>query len=217
VLIAEHQTAGRGRLDRSWTSPPRAGLTFSVVVRPETPIRTWGWLPLLAGVALYEALAAVTGVDLALKWPNDLLHRPSEAKLAGILAQTGGTAVIIGIGLNVTTTREELPVETASSLALCSSAEVDRTVLLAGILRRLDARLAQWSAADGDAEASGLATDYRSACATLGRDVTVTTTTGHAITGRAVGIDPDGRLQVETDGQVESIGAGDVEHLRPGN
>ena len=77
MLVAEHQHAGRGRLDRSWTSPPRAGLTFSIVLRPTVPIRTWGWLPLLAGVALDEAVAAATGVPVALKWPNDLLHGPS--------------------------------------------------------------------------------------------------------------------------------------------
>ena len=110
VLVAEHQTSGRGRLARTWSSPPRAGLTFSVVVRPDVPIRTWGWLPLLTGVAVREALAETTGCELALKWPNDVLHAPSERKLAGILAQTSGEAVVIGIGLNVTTTEDELPV-----------------------------------------------------------------------------------------------------------
>ena len=178
LLVAEHQVAGRGRLDRTWTSPARAGLTFSVVLRPQAPIHTWGWLPLLTGVALHEALVAATGVDLALKWPNDLLALPSEQKLAGILAQTSGETVVVGIGLNVTTTRDELPVESGTSLALCGATELDRTALLVEILRRLDARAAQWADVDGDARACGLAEDYRLQCATLGREVSVSTTTG---------------------------------------
>lgn len=215
VLVAEHQTAGRGRLDRSWSSPPRAGLTFSVVLRPQAPIRTWGWLPLLTGVALHEALADATGLALALKWPNDLLCAASEGKLAGILAQTSGAAVVIGIGLNVTTTREELPVESASSLELCGAREPDRTLLLIEALRRLDVRAAQWEQAGGDAEACGVARDYRRRCATLGREVTVTTTDGGSVTGRALDIDADGRLLVQRADRVEAIGAGDVQHLRP--
>src|SRR5215467_7750811 len=86
VLVAEHQTAGRGRLDRAWTSPPRSGLTFSVLVRPGTPLATWGWLPLLTGVAVCDAVNA-TGVDAALKWPNDLLVGAQGRKAAGILVQ----------------------------------------------------------------------------------------------------------------------------------
>jgi BirA family transcriptional regulator, biotin operon repressor / biotin---[acetyl-CoA-carboxylase] ligase len=215
VLVAEYQTAGRGRLERSWTSPRGAGLTFSVVLRPQAPIRTWGWLPLLAGVALREALADATGLALSLKWPNDLLCAESEGKLAGILAQTSGEAVVIGVGLNVTTTRAELPVETASSLELCGARDPDRTRLLVSVLRRLDARAAQWDDVAGDAEACALADDYRRHCATLGREVTVTTTDGAAITGRALDIDADGRLLVQRDDRVEAVGAGDVEHLRP--
>lgn len=214
VLVAEHQHAGRGRLDRTWTSPARAGLTFSVVVRPDVPIRTWGWLPLLTGVAVREALVDTTGCEVALKWPNDLLHGTSEGKLAGILAQTSGEAVVIGVGLNVTTTEEELPVETATSLQLCGVHNLDRTQLLVAILRCLDTRLAQWSDVGGDAEACGLAADYRHACATLGREVSVSTTAGPVVTGQAIGIDSDGRLQVEHDGRVEIVGAGDVQHLR---
>jgi BirA family transcriptional regulator, biotin operon repressor / biotin---[acetyl-CoA-carboxylase] ligase len=214
VLVAEHQHAGRGRLDRTWISPARAGLTFSVALRPDAPIRTWGWLPLLTGVAVREALVETTGCELALKWPNDVLYSPSEGKLAGILAQTSGEAVVIGVGLNVTTTEEELPVETATSLQLCGARTLDRTELLVAILRRLDGRLAQWSDVAGDAEACGLAAAYRTACATLGRAVSVSTTAGPVVTGRAVGIDHDGRLQVEHDGLVEVVGAGDVEHLR---
>jgi BirA family biotin operon repressor/biotin-[acetyl-CoA-carboxylase] ligase len=203
VRIAEHQTAGRGRLERTWTSPPRAGLTFSVLLRPVAPVVTWGWLPLLAGVALHDAIAGT-----ALKWPNDLLV--GELKVAGILAQTGGDTVVIGIGVNVTTTAEELPVPTATSLAL-SGLSTDRTQLLIDILSALDVRYERWSAADGDAEACGLADAYRAACATLGREVAVTGTDGEVVRGIAEEIDSSGRLRVA--GRL--IGAGDVEHLRP--
>jgi BirA family biotin operon repressor/biotin-[acetyl-CoA-carboxylase] ligase len=203
VLVAEHQSAGRGRLDRTWTSPPRAGLTFSVLLRPAPPVATWGWLPLLAGAALHDAIKGTS-----LKWPNDLLV--GERKVAGILAQTGGDTVVIGIGLNVTTTADELPVPTATSLAL-EGLPHDRMELLIGILAALDKRYAQWSDVRGDAEACGLAAAYRAACATLGREIAVTGTDGTVVRGVAEAIDASGRLLVG--GQV--IGAGDVEHLRP--
>ncbi|MGH8861005.1 MAG: biotin--[acetyl-CoA-carboxylase] ligase [Jatrophihabitantaceae bacterium] len=215
VLVAEHQIAGRGRLERTWESPARAGLTFSVLLRPAAPVAGWGWLPLLTGLAVHDALTRVAGAGPALKWPNDVLCGPAEAKVAGILAQTADRAVVVGVGLNVTTTREELPVDTATSLALCGAHELDRAVLLIAILRRLDDRLERFEAARGDAAGCGLDVDYRQACATIGRDVTVSTTTGATVTGRAVGIDRDGRLLVDRDGSVEAIGAGDVEHLRP--
>lgn len=213
VLVAEHQTSGRGRLDRAWTSPPGAGLTFSVLVRPTPPIPTWGWLPLLAGVALRDAVAATTGVPVVLKWPNDLLYEPTELKLAGILAQTSGPAVVIGIGLNVSMSEDELPVGTATSLALCG-ADVDRTRLLVEILIRLDDWLHRWSEADGVASTAGLADAYREACATLGRRVSVSTTSGTVVVGVAQDLDPDGRLVLDVDGESHAIGAGDVEHLR---
>jgi BirA family biotin operon repressor/biotin-[acetyl-CoA-carboxylase] ligase len=106
-------------------------------------------------------------------------------------------------------------VPTATSLQLCGVDGVDRTELLAAILARIDARSAQWADVGGDAEACGLAAAYRAACATLDREVTVTTTSGTAVTGTARGIDHDGRLQVDVGGRIEVVGAGDVEHLRP--
>jgi BirA family biotin operon repressor/biotin-[acetyl-CoA-carboxylase] ligase len=215
LLAAEDQLAGRGRLDRSWVTPPRAGLTFSVLLRPSAPITTWGWLPLLAGVALQESVASVTGLGAVLKWPNDLLAGPRELKLAGILAQTSGVGVVVGIGLNVSTTAAELPVDTATSLLLCGTGDIDRTALLAAVAARIDQRAAQWEDVGGDAEACGLAEAYRGLCTTIGRDVVVTTLDGKALQGRADGVDPDGRLQVAIDGVVHSVGAGDVEHVRP--
>ena len=213
LLAAEDQVAGRGRLDRTWITPPRAGLTFTVLLRPTTPMTTWGWLPLLAGVALHDAVREVTGVDTRLKWPNDLLAA-DERKLAGILAQTTGEAVAVGIGLNVSTQADELPVETATSLALCG-AEADRTALLIAIAAQLDHRVLQWTDVNGDAEACGLAADYSAACLTLGREVRVSTLDGTQLEGHAVRIGADGRLLVDIDGVLTAIGAGDVAHLRP--
>jgi BirA family biotin operon repressor/biotin-[acetyl-CoA-carboxylase] ligase len=213
VLAAEHQQAGRGRFDRSWASPPRAGLTFSALLRPGVPIQHWGWLPLLAGVALYEAVGEVTGLPVSLKWPNDLLAADGR-KLAGVLAQTSGHAVVIGIGLNVDTTAAELPVDTATSLALAGAAGLDRTELLIAILSRLDARYAQWADVAGDAEACGLAAAYRADCATLGQQVRVALADGARLTGVALDVDEIGRLLVRTDAGEQAVGAGDVEHVR---
>jgi BirA family transcriptional regulator, biotin operon repressor / biotin---[acetyl-CoA-carboxylase] ligase len=214
VLVAEHQLAGRGRFDRTWTSPPRAGLTFSALLRPSVPMADWGWLPLLAGMALREAVADVLGLDTGLKWPNDLLAADGR-KLAGILAQTAGPVVVVGIGLNVSTSEAELPVETATSLLLAGAEVVDRSALLVAILRRLDARYAQWSDCEGDAAACGLAEAYRSACTTLGRDVHVRLAADDVVEGTAVDVDDRGRLLVRTQSGDQPVGAGDVEHVRP--
>ncbi len=131
-----------------------------------------------------------------------------------MLAQTNGAAVVVGIGLNVSTTEAELPAG-ATSLALCGAAPVDRGALLVAILGRLDAWVVRWVDAGGDAEACGLAPAYRAACATIGQVVAVSGTDGGLTRGEAVGIDAIGRLQVLVDGAVRTIGAGDVEHVRP--
>ena len=108
VLVAEAQTAARGRLGRRWTSPPRAALTFSVLLRPRgVPPALLGWVPLLAGVAAASAVRAVTGVEATLKWPNDVLA--DGGKLGGILAERSGPAVVVGIGINVWQDRAGLP------------------------------------------------------------------------------------------------------------
>jgi BirA family transcriptional regulator, biotin operon repressor / biotin---[acetyl-CoA-carboxylase] ligase len=120
VLVAEAQTAGRGRMGRRWISPPRRALTFSVLLRPAVPARLLGWAPLLAGVAVASALQRTAGVDARLKWPNDVLV--DGAKIAGILAERWGNAVVIGTGINVLQQRGELPVPTATSLLVAQGA-----------------------------------------------------------------------------------------------
>ncbi|MGY1731899.1 biotin--[acetyl-CoA-carboxylase] ligase [Geodermatophilus sp. SYSU D01045] len=212
VLVAEHQAAGRGRLDRTWTSPPRAGLTVSVLLRPDVPAARRGWLPLLTGVALAEAVGEVTGVRTSLKWPNDLLAADG-AKLAGILAEGVGTAVVVGTGLNVGTRREELP-PTGSSLTLVTGAPVDRGPVLLAYLRALERRYTAWTAALGDPVATGLAADYLARCSTVGAEVAVTLPDGSTLAGTATAVDWDGRLVVRTDDGTVELASGDVQHVR---
>ena len=212
VLVAEHQVAGRGRLDRTWISPPRAGLTVSFLLRPDVPATRRGWLPLLTGVALAESVAEVTGVLPTLKWPNDLLARDGR-KLAGILAETSGTAVVVGVGLNVSTSVEELP-DTGTSLARITGATVDRAPLLLGFLRAVERRYRRWSTQLGDPMSSELAQDYLSWCSTVGTTVAVALPDGSTLQGHAEAIDWDGRLVIATAGGRVELASGDVTHVR---
>ncbi|WP_030202026.1 biotin--[acetyl-CoA-carboxylase] ligase [Streptomyces sp. NRRL S-87] len=218
VLVAEEQTAGRGRLDRSWTAPARSGLFFSVLLEPTgVPVEQWGWLPLLAGVATAEAVARTAGVDTALKWPNDVLVtvEGEERKTGGILAERAGDGIVVGIGLNVTLSADELPVPGAGSLALAKAAGTDRDPLLRAVLRSLEAWYGHWRAAGGDAARSGVLEAYTAGCATLGRRVRADLPGGREVVGRAEALDADGRLVIVTDGGGrETVGAGDVVHLR---
>ena len=212
VLVAEHQAAGRGRLDRVWTSPPGAGLTVSFLLRPDVPSARRGWLPLLTGVALAEAVGEVPGVRASLKWPNDLLAA-GGAKLAGILAEVGNGAVVVGVGLNVSTRADELP-ETGTSLALEAGRPVDRAAVLLQFLRGFERRYLLWVQALGDPVSSGLARDYLAWCSTVGADVVVTLPDGSTLEGVAESVDWDGRLVVRTAQDVVELASGDVRHLR---
>jgi BirA family transcriptional regulator, biotin operon repressor / biotin---[acetyl-CoA-carboxylase] ligase len=213
VLVAEHQAAGRGRLDRTWASPPRAGLTVSVLLRPGVPAARRGWLPLLTGVALAEAVGEVPGVRTALKWPNDLLASDGR-KLAGILAEVGSGAVVVGVGLNVSTRAEELP-DTATSLALAAGRPVDRAAVLLSYLRALERRYLDWGQHLGDPVSSGLARDYLAWCSTVGATVAVTLPDGSVLEGVAESVDWDGRLVVRGPGGPVPLASGDVRHVRP--
>ncbi|MGW5348718.1 biotin--[acetyl-CoA-carboxylase] ligase, partial [Streptomyces sp. NPDC004050] len=202
VLVAEEQTAGRGRLDRSWVAPARSGLFFSVLLKPggAVPQERWGWLTLLAGVATSAGLARAAGVDTALKWPNDLLVtvEGEERKAAGILAERVADGIVIGIGLNVSLTEDELPVPQAGSLALAKAAVTDREPLLKAVLRSLEEWYGNWRAAGGDPAASGLQEAYAAQCATLGRHVRADLPGGRSLTGTAEAVDAEGRLVVRT-------------------
>ncbi|MFD5001735.1 biotin--[acetyl-CoA-carboxylase] ligase [Streptomyces mutabilis] len=219
VLVAEEQTAARGRLDRRWSAPPRSGLFFSVLLRPaEVPVQRWGWLPLLTGVAVATGLSRVAGVDTALKWPNDLLVTvgDEERKAGGILAERAGDdGVVIGVGINVSLRADELPVPRAGSLALAGAANTDRDPLLRGVLRSLEDWYGRWREAEGDPEVSGLQETYAAGCATLGRMVRAELPGDRSLVGEAVAVDGDGRLVLATAAGVqEPVGAGDIVHLR---
>jgi len=217
IVVAEQQVAGRGRRDRVWVSPARAGLTVSVLLRPgDVPQRHWAWLPLLAGVALRDAVQRIAEVDAALKWPNDLLV--GDGKAAGILAEVTGDAVVLGIGLNVTTRADELPPTTglpATSLLLAGARSTDRDPLLRALLRGLAQWYAGWREAGGDAEMCGLLGAYRRGCATLGRQVRVQLPGGEELAGEATTVDADGQMVIRTaDGTAHRVSAGDVVHVR---
>jgi BirA family biotin operon repressor/biotin-[acetyl-CoA-carboxylase] ligase len=210
VVVAERQNAGRGRLDRQWVSPPRAGLTLSVVLKP--PSR-YQWLPLLAGVALVETVRRLGEVDAVLKWPNDLLI--DGRKCAGILAESVGESVVLGIGLNVTLREPELPRPDATSLLLAGSTCVDRDPLLRALLRTLAGWYLRWRDAAGDPETSGLREAYRVHCGTLGQAVRVALPDGSQLVGTASDVDGAGRLVVTgPDGVPTAVAAGDIEHVR---
>jgi BirA family transcriptional regulator, biotin operon repressor / biotin---[acetyl-CoA-carboxylase] ligase len=220
VLVAEEQTAGRGRLDRQWTAPARSGLFFSVLLKPtDVPVPRWGWLPLLTGVAVATGLSRAAGVDTALKWPNDLLVTVGgeERKAGGILAERAGEdGVVVGVGINVTLKEDELPVPQAGSLALAGAVSTDRDPLLRALLRSLEDWYRIWRAAAGDPVASGLQETYAAGCATLGRLVRAELPGDRSVVGEAVAIDGDGRLVLVTqEGAREAVGAGDIVHLRP--
>jgi BirA family biotin operon repressor/biotin-[acetyl-CoA-carboxylase] ligase len=217
IVVAEQQTAGRGRRDRQWVSPPRAGLTVSVLLRPAgVPSGRWGWLPLLAGVALRDAVHRITELDATLKWPNDLLVH--DAKCAGILAEVTGDAVVIGMGLNVTTRVGELPPVTglpATSLQIAGAKSTDREPLLKALLRGLAQWYAGWRYTGGDAEMCGLLGAYRRGSSTIGRQVRVELPAGADLSGTATDVDADGQLVIRSaDGYVHRVSAGDVRHVR---
>lgn len=220
VLVAEEQTAGRGRLDRQWTAPARSGLFFSVLLKPTgVPVSRWGWLPLLTGVAVATGLSRAAGIDTALKWPNDLLVTVGgeERKAGGILAERAGDdGVVVGVGINVTLREDELPVPQAGSLLLAGAITTDRDPLLRAVLRSLEDWYGRWRDAGGDPTASGLQETYVAGCATLGRTVRAELPGDRSLVGEAVAIDGDGRLVIATEeGVQEPVGAGDIVHLRP--
>lgn len=220
VLVAEAQTAGRGRLDRTWTAPARSGLFLSVLLSPgrDVPTERWGWLPLLTGVAVASGLARAAGVDTALKWPNDLLVTVGgeERKAGGILAERAGDEhVVVGVGLNVSLSAAELPVPGAGSLALAGALSLDRETLLRAVLRSLEQWYGDWRAVGGDPGASRLQEAYAAGCATLGRRVRAELPGDRELVGVAEAIDGDGRLVIGAEGGGrEAVAAGDIVHLR---
>lgn len=211
VVTTDHQSAGRGRLDRTWVTPARSAIAVSVLLSPnQVPIKNWVWLPMLVGLAV-DATVNAAGVSSALKWPNDVIV--GDRKLAGILLERiespAGAAVVAGMGLNVSMTTDELPVAEATSLAIAGATALDRTVLLRSYLRNLEALYTAWVAAEGS-PAAGIHDSYVRRCATLGQRVKVSTPDARETAGMAEAIDENGRLVVGG----QPFSAGDVVHVR---
>lgn len=218
VLIAAEQTSGRGRHTRVWETPPgQLAISAVVRVRPDAVVHL-GWLSLLTGLAVHDAVSAVAGAALELKWPNDVLA-PGRGKLSGILSEfrsvadpdgrpSGGVAVI-GTGLNLDLPAGTVP-GTAASIGSLTGRPVDQTSVAAAYLRALSERLAAWP--DRIAE---LAESYRAVSATLGSRVRLLLPGDTEVIGDAVDIDDEGRIVVDgPDGRI-TASAGDVTHLRP--
>lgn len=204
IVVADAQEAGRGRQGRSWLADPGDALLASIIVRPTLEPSRWGLLPLLTGVAAAVAIEQRTGVHVGLKWPNDLVF--DARKLGGILCEADpGEWAVLGIGINVSSSPAS---ETeATSLAAAGALRLDRADLAASLLSAVDAVLRSPDAA---------MIRYEERSVTVGMRVRASTLDGGAIVGLAIGLDPDGALQIETDdGEVARVHAGDVEHLRP--
>jgi BirA family biotin operon repressor/biotin-[acetyl-CoA-carboxylase] ligase len=226
VVVTGNQTAGRGRLGRVWVAPAGASLAVSVLLRPVLPagqpleIAHFGWLPLIAGVAMTRAVQSLVPAHrVGLKWPNDV--QIDGLKVSGLLAELlpSGDAVVLGAGLNLSLTREQLPTPVSTSLAL-SGATLQGDELadaaLSSYLTNLRALYTDFVRLGADPVASGVAEQLDELCTTIGQQVKVELPGAPDLLGAAVGIDVAGRLQVRrlSDGAVTAVAAGDVTHLR---
>ncbi len=224
LLLAERQTEGRGRSGRTWVAPVGTSLTGTFVVRPGVPGDALGWLPLLAGLGVVTALRATAGVRAFLKWPNDVVVDNQVGhvegwgtwrKLGGILTEVvpvpgGDPAVLVGVGLNVTQRPDELPVPSATSLALAGARHAERESVLVAVVGALAEVAARFTAAGGDALGSGLADEVAAVCVTLGRAVHVDLPGGASLDGVAVRLDEAGALVVRGAAGEQTVLAGDV-------
>ena len=211
VLVSDHQSAGRGRFTRVWEAPPGTSLAISALLRPPpgVPAKRWSWLPLLTGLAVADGLRVATGIRSEVKWPNDVLI--DGRKVCGILAErvagAAGAAAVIGMGVNTSLAEHQLPVQTATSLAL-AGADVEPGEVAASILEALGEWYLRWL--DG----ADLRADYAARCSSVGRTVRVQQSVTESVVGEATGVDADGRLLVMVAGRLLRFAAGDVAHLR---
>lgn len=210
VAVAEHQTAGRGRLGRQWVAPPGASLLMSILLRPALEPERLHLVTAAVALAAAEAVQVAAGFRPGLKWPNDLVVSAPEGdrKLAGVLAEAALPAVVVGIGINVSWP-PELPAELAAIATAANHVAgrpVDREVVLGALLAGLDGRYGRWEE---------VAVEHRACCVTIGRDVRVELA-GETFHGRAVDVSEDGHLVVDPgNGPLRTVSAGDVIHLRP--
>jgi BirA family biotin operon repressor/biotin-[acetyl-CoA-carboxylase] ligase len=205
VFVTEFQSAGRGRLDRTFEATESSALLFSLYLEPKPDKLEWSAIPLLTGLSLVNALKSLDGkVATSLKWPNDLLI--GDKKVAGILVESRDSGVVVGIGLNVDMNKSELPVPAATSLAIENFAELNRNVILPEILKNFALTIELWESGSSIAMEQ-----YRQVSSTLGKEVEVHLPSGEILNSRAMGINERGELQLASGARVN---VGDVIHLR---
>lgn len=204
VIVTEYQSSGRGRLDRTFEAPAQSALLFSFYIKPRKERSDWGFIPLIAGLSLVRAITTIdTVMNVSLKWPNDLII--NEKKCAGIIAQTTNEGIVIGIGLNVSMTPNELPVSTATSLAIEGSTITDRNLLVSHLLNTFAELFEAWE------EGFELLDEYASASSTIGKKVRIELPNGENLEATVARISHTGELVLD-DGR--HVSAGDVIHLR---
>ena len=205
VFVTEFQSAGRGRLDRTFEATKSSALLFSLYLELNRPKFEWSVIPLLTGISLLTALKSLDqNVNFNLKWPNDLLIE--EKKVAGVLVEARENGVIIGIGLNVEMENSQLPVVNATSLALAKFGELDRNVILPELLRNLQATFELW-----ESGSSMPLEQYRQVSSTIGQEVEVHLPSGERLKSQALDINEIGELQLASG---VLVNVGDVIHLR---
>ena len=203
LITAEYQSAGRGRLDRKFDAEKSSALLFSFYFEPQNEIKYLGFLTLLVGASVTATLNEITNTNFfKCKWPNDVLF--NQEKVAGLLAEKTSTGVIVGVGINVSTTKAALPVAHATSIFLATDLHLDRNELLAKILNNLEQDLLDWHSG------KDLTAKYRALSATIGSQVRIALPDGSSVEAVAVDIDETGSLHLDN-GQLVTVG--DVIHL----
>ena len=216
VLTAGEQLSGRGRSGRHWEAPAGSSMMASVLLRPSSvPPTQLSWLPLIAGLSLANAVSSFGGSNRAMvKWPNDVLI--GEQKIAGVLSEAlpDVSGVVIGTGLNVNQTREQLPVESATSLALVGISVPSLDAILAEYLRQLRKNYDEYIACGGELAGTELLQSIKNACTTIGRKVRAIMPGDKELVGEAIDIDDLGRIVIAHDGKHTPVSVGDIVHLR---
>lgn len=218
VLVAGFQTAGKGRSGRDWIAPQGSSLFVSVLLRPgAVAAKSFSWIPLLAGLAMAKTVALfLPNKTVSLKWPNDVLVGAN--KISGVLSELlpDLSGVVVGAGLNILQTKQELPIETATSFIVEGQTDAALDSVLAEYLRNLKDLYQTWVTAKGDAVDSGLRNQVIDACSSLGMQVKAIMPGEQELLGKAVGIDDTGRLILKPVGKSEvvAVAAGDIVHLR---
>lgn len=225
VAVAEHQTHGKGRVGRTWQTPAHSALTASLIAPMAAPPSQRSWIPLLAGLAVVRALRSTLGVAAVSKWPNDILVNTDQPELPGwlTLRKLGGLlvemvdqdTVVIGVGLNVDLAAADLPVQTATSLRLIGCLNLDRSMLLASFAQSFAQIFGTWQEHGWDIVQSGLREELLAISGTVGATVRVELAQSRTLVGEAVGLAPDGGLEVRDEqGETHTVYSGDVYHLR---